>query len=165
MNHPVARFCLTLAVVLSAASALAAPVKYGWFGADAPGARSLFYGALPAAGEAPNPETIQLLLRCADKGKAIVVFIAETSAAVKPGEKLRVALSIARIRSTAVGRTMANQLSGVPSIRVTFPLHARVFAAMTEPRLLSIRAGGWQRKVPLTGLDGRLKRLVAACGK
>ncbi|MDH3232897.1 MAG: hypothetical protein OEQ29_05180, partial [Alphaproteobacteria bacterium] len=126
---------------------------------------TLFYGELPTAGEAPNPETIQLILRCADKGRAIVLFVAETSEKLKPGGFVRVVLSVARVRSETIGRTMANQLAGVPSLRARLPIRARVFAAMKERRTLRISAGKWQSAISLTGLGERLNRLLAACRK
>jgi hypothetical protein len=160
----VARLAPALAVLLflPCTPALA---KDGWHGAERPGARALFYGELPPKGQQPNPETIQLMLRCADKGKAVVLFVAETSAKLKPGKKVRVTLSVRRAQSTATGRTVANQLAGIPSLRVTFPLNARVFAAMTEPLVLKIRAGGWQRLVGLVGLGDRMNRLLKGCRK
>ena len=154
-----------LAILTAMLLACPAQARDGWHGAETPGARALFYGEVPAKGEPPNPETIQLVLRCADKRKAIVVFVAETSAKLKPGRSVRVVLSVAGVRSEASGRTMANQLAGVPSLRVSFPIRARVFAAMNEPRTLRIRAGAWQSTTPLKGLGGRLKRLLAACRK
>ncbi|HUT51484.1 MAG TPA: hypothetical protein VM325_19320 [Alphaproteobacteria bacterium] len=165
MSRCIARRRLALAFLLAGVFVSPAHAKDGWHGAERPGARALFYGEVPPTGRQPNPETIQLILRCADKGRAIVVFVAETSAKLKPGRALRVLLSVAGVRSAAMGRTTANQLAGVPSLRATLPLHARVFAAMTEPRTLHIQAGGWQRSLPLNGLGGRLKRLTAGCRK
>jgi hypothetical protein len=158
-------FALVLAALPCGPGARAAQAVDGWFGANAPGARSLFYGPLPAKGEAPNPETIQLLMRCAEKEKAIVLFVAETGDKLKPGANLSVVLTVGRVRSSALGRTKANQLAGVPSLRLTLPLGARVLAAMTGGQLLTIRAGGWQRNVPLFGAHARVRRLVEACGK
>jgi hypothetical protein len=154
-----------MTILLTCSFVSPAQAKEGWHGADRPGARALFYGELPPKGEPPNPETIQLLLRCAEIRKAIVLFVAETSAKLKPGRAVRVVLSVAGIRSAARGRTMANQLAGVSSLRVSFPIRARVFAAMSEPRTLRISAGGWQSTTSLKGLGGRLKRLLAACRK
>ena len=165
MSRCVAQRGLVLAVLLASMLVSPAYAKEGWHGAKGPGARTLFYGEMPPAGEPPNPETIQLILRCADKGKAIVLFVAETSAKLKPGKFVRVVLSVSRVRSETIGRTMANQLAGVSSLRARFSLRARVFAAMTEPRTLRISAGNWQSTMPLKGLGGRLKRLLAACRK
>lgn len=165
MSRCVARRSLVLAILLAGVFVSPAQAKEGWHGAERPGARALFYGELPPKGEPPNPETIQLLLRCAEKRKAIVLFVAETSAKLKPGKAVRVVLSVAGIRSAAKGKTMANQLAGVSSLKASFSLRARVFAAMTEPRTLRIRAGGWQSTTSLKGLGGRLKRLLAACRK
>ena len=165
MSPSVTRLAPALAILLASLFGSPAFAKEGWHGADRPGARTLFYGELPPAGEQPNPETIQLILRCADKGKAIVLFVAETSAKLKPGKFVRVVLSVSRVRSETIGRTMANQLAGVSSLRARFSLRARVFAAMTEPRSLRISAGNWQSAIPLKGIGGRLKRLLAACRK
>lgn len=165
MSRCVAQRGFALALLLASAFVSPAHAKEGWHGADRPGARTLFYGELPPAGEAPNPETIQLILRCADKGKAIVLFVAETSAKLKPGKFVRVVLSVARVRSETIGRTMANQLAGVPSLRARLPIRARVFAAMKERRTLRISAGKWRSALSLKGLGGRLKRLLAACRK
>jgi len=165
MFRRVARLAPALALLLTCSFVPPALAKEGWFGADRPGVRALFYGEMPPAGEPPNPETIQLLLRCADKRKAIVLFVAETSAKLKPGKRVRVVLSVGRVRSATMGRTKANQLAGVASLRANFSLRARVFAAMTEPRALRISAGGWQSTTPLKGLGGRMKRLLAGCRK
>jgi len=165
MNRSIFRCCLVAALLLATNSAALAEAKSAWFGADAPGARSLFYGAVPPKGEAPNPETIQLLLRCADQGKAIAVFVAETSEKLQPGKAVRVTFSAGKSNSSATGRTMANQLAGVPSLRVTLPLNARVFAGMGERETLRISAGGWESATPLTGLGQRMKHLLAGCRK
>lgn len=136
-----------------------------WFGADKPGAKSLFYGAIPPAGEPPNAETIYLSLNCADKGKAVVVFVSESGKNLKPGKNVRVVLTAAQINSTTMGKTLANELAGVPSIEVTYPVTAKVFAAMTEKATLRIRAGGWSKTIPLKGLGNGLKTLLAFCAK
>ena len=164
MTRCIVRFAPALAVMLLL-PCVPALAEDGWHGADRPGARALFYGALPPKGEQPNPETIQLLLRCADKGKAIVLFVAETSAKLKPGKNVRVVLSVGKVRSAATGQTKANQLAGVPSLRAEFSARARVFAAMTDPQSLRISAGGWESTTSLKGIGARLKRLVATCGK
>jgi hypothetical protein len=156
---------LVATVALTVLPLSASQARDGWHGADRPGARALFYGALPPKGRQPNPETIQLMLRCADTGKAIVLFVAETSAKLKPGKKVRVVLSVGKVRSAVTGETKANQLAGVASLRARFSARARVFAAMTDRRTLRISAGGWHNTTPLKGIDGRLKRLLASCRK
>jgi hypothetical protein len=156
---------LALAALLSVLPLSAPQAKDGWHGADRPGARALFYGELPPKGQQPNPETIQLMLRCADTGEAVVLFVAETSAKLKPGKKVRVVLSVGKVRSAVTGETKANQLAGVASLRARFSARARVFKAMTDRRTLRISAGGWHNTTPLKGIDGRLKHLVASCQK
>jgi hypothetical protein len=162
---PAALPSVILTVILLGLPLSAAQAKDGWHGADRPGARALFYGELPPKGQQPNPETIQLMLRCADKGKAVVLFVAETSEKLKPGKSVRVVLSVGKVRSATNGETKPNQLAGVPSLRARFSAQARVFAAMTDRATLRISAGGWQSTTPLNGIDGRLKHLVASCQK
>ena len=152
-----------LATLLCAFSVSPAEAKDGWFGADKPGARALFYGEVPPAGEPPNAETIYLSLSCAKKGKKIVLFVAETSGKLKPGTTVQVVMSAAMARSRAKGKVLPNQLAGIPSIEAAFPLNAAVFAAMTKTATLRIRAGAWRQATPLKGIGNRLKTVLAVC--
>lgn len=156
---------LALAAVLAIVLVSPAQARDGWFGADKPGARALYYGEVPAPGEQPNAETIYLSLACADKGNAIEVWVSESSNKLIPGRKLRVVLSAAGVSSAAMGKTVANELAGIPSIRASYPPAAAVFAAMTETASLRISTGGWRSSTPAKGLGKRLKTLLAACGK
>ena len=165
MSMCIVRPGLVLAALFAAQLVSPAQSRDGWFGADKPGARSLSYGEVPQAGERPNDETIYLSLSCVDKGNAIDVWVSESSEKLKPGKNVRVVLSAAGVSSVAMGKTVPNELAGIPGIQVTFPVDARVFAAMTETETLGISAGGWRDSTPLKGLGNRLKTLLAACGK
>ena len=171
MSLYAARPGLVMAALLALLLVSPAQARDGWFGADKPGAKSLLYGAIPPAGEPPNAETIYLSLNCADKGKAadgdksIVVFVSESSEKLKPGKNVRVVLTAAQVNSTTMGKTLPNELAGIPSIEVTYPVTARVFAAMTEKATLRIGAGGWSKTIPLKGLGNRMKTLLETCRK
>jgi len=163
--QPGAILAAALAIVAVTVPASQVQAKDGWLGGDKPGSKSLFYGELPPAGEPPNPENIAISLSCAKKGKAIVVFVSETDPKLKPGQKLRVILSAGGVNSVTQGRTLANQLAGVPSVKVTLSVKRRLFSGMNDKATLTIRAGGWLGSFPLKGIGNRLKTLLAACGK
>ena len=152
----------SLLTIVFATFLLGAPAHSadGWFGPSG----TLLYGDVPPAGEQPNPENIVLSMSCAEKGKAIVLFVAETGPVLQPNQPVRVELSAGGVTSAAVGRTLPNELAGVPSIRVNFPVSAKVFGAMSEKSSLELRADAWRKTLPLSGIGGRLTALLALCG-
>lgn len=132
----------------------------GWFGPSG----TLLYGDVPPAGEQSNPETIFLSMSCAETGKSVVLFVAETGSVLQPNQPVRVELVAGGVMSAAVGRTLPNELAGVPSIQVSFPVNAKVFGAMTEKATLELRADAWRKTLPLAGIGGRLTALLTLCG-
>jgi len=163
MSPHVVRPVFVLATALAILLVSPAQARDGWFGSARPGSKAVFYGEVPRPGERANDETIYLSLDCAGKGRGVAISVSETSKKLKPGRKVRVVVSAAGVRSTAIGKTQTNELAGVPGLEVILPAHARVFAAMRQTATLRISAGGWREATPLRGIGNRLKVLLAAC--
>jgi len=89
--------------------------------------------------------------------------VAETSAKLKPGRSVRVIAAINGVSHTAQGKTLNNELAGVPSLQVTFPANAKMFAVVTARGTLALAAGGWKQSTRLRGIGKRMARLVRAC--
>jgi len=141
----------------------AAQARDGWFGAEKPGARAVNYGEIPPKGEPANPETIYLRLSCSKDGRFLDVFVAETSAALKPGRQVRVTLSAKGVKTSVAGRTLANELAGVPSLQFRISVGAPVLAAMKPPAALRLSAGRWRETTSLRGVGNQLKTVLQSC--
>jgi len=152
-----------LVAALVAVPVSAAQARDGWFGAEKPGARAVNYGAIPPKGEAANPETIYLRISCSKDGRFLDVFVAETSAALKPGRQVRVTMSAKGVKTSVAGRTLANQLAGVPSLQFRISISASVLAAMTPQGTLRLSAGRWREATSLGGIGGQLKTVLRSC--
>lgn len=158
------RFGLGLLVaMLFTVPVSAAQGKDGWFGAEKPGARALNFGEIPPSGEPANPETIYLRLSCSKDGRFLGFFVGETSAALKPGRQVRVTVSVKGVKTSVAGRTLANQLAGVPSLQFRLPIGARVLAAMKSPATLRLSAGRWHETRSLRGIGKQLKTVLRSC--
>lgn len=149
-------------ILLAAAPAQA---RDGWFGSSRKGDATIFYGDVPKQGEPANAETIALSLGCGKAKGTVSLFVTETNDKLKPGQAIRVIIAINGASHTAPGRTLANELAGVPSVQATFPATAKPFALVTESGTLALAAGAWTAKFALRGIGARMARLIRECGK
>lgn len=151
------------AAALVVHTATPAQSREGWFGSDRPGRSAIFYGEVPAKGEPANDETIYLSLACAKTKNFIEVLLSESSNDLKPNRTVQVILSAGGVATSAWGKTLTNDLAGVPSLEVLLPAHSAVFSAMLDAQSLEIRVGAWKTKTPLKDSRGYLKTLLENC--
>ena len=154
---------LAITVVVSVQLAQSAQAREGWFGSGRTGSTAIYYGEVPRAGERANEETIQLALTCARNSTGIEISVSETSKALKPDKRVTVKLSAGGVSASATGKTLANELAGIPSLSVTFPATSSVFVAMKANRTLGISVGRWRSRTSPRGIGNRMTRLLADC--
>ena len=156
---------MVLFVLFAVQLAAPAQAREGWFGSDQPGKTGIFYGEIPPTGEPANDEMIHISLNCNKSRDAIYVLLSESSKQLKPNKSVRVTISAAGVSSSAMGKTLPNELAGIPSLEILLPLDAAVLRAMLNASSLTIRVDTWKSTTTLQGIAGRLKALLKACSK
>jgi hypothetical protein len=156
----------TLALAAFAAPSLAADA---WLGRAQDKDVYLSYGATPPAGEAPNPETIQLNLGCTKGSGVVKIFVAESSTALVPGRTVQLTLAAAGIVTSVQAKVLPNQLAGVPSLQATLPAGSAVFDVLARlgragRGTLRLTAAAWSARFPLETMGLQADSFFRACG-
>ncbi|MFO1124450.1 MAG: hypothetical protein U1E25_03555 [Methylocystis sp.] len=102
---------------------------------------------------------------CAPGSGVVKIWIAETSASLKAGDKATAIFSVGEKKSKVAGKLVANEEAGVPSFEGRVAAKDPIFAAMTSGETLTIAIGGAQRTAPLAEATDKFKKFAAACAK
>ena len=102
---------------------------------------------------------------CKPGSGEVKLWIAETSAKLKPGKSATAALSVGAAKAKVVGKLMPNEEAGVPSFEGTFSAAEPIFRAMASGATLEVAVGLSKQSAPLAGAADKFKKFAAACAK
>jgi hypothetical protein len=113
------------------------------------------------------PETDDSLgsFTCAPGSGVVKIWVAETSAKLKAGDKATAILSVGEKSAKVAGKLVPNEEAGVPSFEGRLPAKDPVFAAMSGGQTLEVAIGGTKRSAPLADASEKFKKFAAACAK
>jgi hypothetical protein len=102
---------------------------------------------------------------CGPGSGVVKIWIAETSAKLKAGDKATAILSVGEKSAKVAGKLVPNEEAGVPSFEGRLPAKDPVFAAMAGGQTLDVAIGGTKRSAPLADASEKFKKFAAACAK
>lgn len=158
-----ALLCLTLlATGLAAASAKdstkdAAKDAATWSTINGKDQATLRYG--------DDSEESVVVFSCKPRSDAVRIFVGETDASLKPNEKATAAISAGSQKATVRGRTVPNELAGVPSFMGGLSASDPLFAALTGSDNLVIKVAKARTVVPLKSIGSKAADFSKACRK
>jgi len=112
-----------------------------------------------------DSEESVVVFSCKPRSDAVRVFVGETDASLKPNEKATAAISAGSQKATVRGRTVPNELAGVPSFMGSLEASDPLFAALTGSDNLVIKVAKARTVVPLKGIGSKGADFIKACRK
>ena len=95
----------------------------------------------------------------------VKIWVAETSAKLKAGDKAAAILSVGEKSAKVAGKLVPNEEAGAPSFEGRLPAKDPIFAAMAGGQMLDVAIGGTKRSAPLADASEKFKKFAAACAK
>jgi hypothetical protein len=112
-----------------------------------------------------DSEESVIVFSCKPQSDAVRIFVGETDASLKPNEKATGLISIGGQKATLRGRTVPNELAGVPSFMGSLPAADPLFAALTPSGALVIKVAKTRTVVPLKSIGSKGANFSKACRK
>jgi hypothetical protein len=118
---------------------------------------SLIYG--------DGSEESDLILSCKPRSNSIRFFIGETDASLKPKMQVTASFTVGAAKAAVAGKTVPNELAGVPSFIGDLPATDPLFDAMTGAPAIAIKVGKTAKTIPLKTLGSKAAAFAKACRK
>ena len=112
-----------------------------------------------------DSEESVVVFSCKPRSNAVRLFVGETDASLKPNEKTTAAISAGSQKATVRGRTVPNELAGVPSFMGGLEASDPLFAALTGSDNLVIKVAKSRTVVPLKSIGSKGADFIKACRK
>jgi len=112
-----------------------------------------------------DSEESVIVFSCKPRSDAVRIFVGETGASLKPNEKTTASISAGNQKATVRGRTVPNELAGVPSFMGGLSAADPLFAALTGSDNLVIKIAKARTVVPLKSIGSKGADFIKACRK
>jgi hypothetical protein len=112
-----------------------------------------------------DSEESVVVFSCKPRSDAVRIFVGETDASLKPNEKTTAQVSAGSQKTTVRGRTVPNELAGVPSFMGGLEASDPLFAALTGSGDLVIKVAKSRTVVPLKSIGSKAADFSKACRK
>lgn len=150
---------IALGLLLAATPALAKDVWTYW-GADksSPDRAGLNFGE-------PDSEESTAHFGCKPHSGRIEFFLGETSEKLRPNKPMKATLTLGGARLEVVGKTLPNELAGVPSFQGAIDAADPFFEKLAGAKALAVAVGPARESLPLAGLGDKAEKFLKACAK
>lgn len=155
------RACLVLSLVLtvtvllvSAASAQPQPKSKWTMNSDSKQV-SLIYG--------DDLEESDLIFSCKPRSNSVRIFVGETDASIKPNQKLTASMSAGSATASVAGKTIPNELAGVPSFTGDLAATDPLFDALASAPAIAIKVAKTAKSIPLKTMGNKAAAFTKAC--
>ena len=148
-----------LAVVLSLASIVSARAedKPKWTMMSSSNQVSLVYG--------DGSEESDLVLSCKPRSNSVRLFIGETDASLKPKMQVTASVTVGAAKATIAGKTVPNELAGVPSFVGELPATDPLFDAMATAPMIALKVAKTAKDISLKTIGSKALAFSKACRK
>jgi hypothetical protein len=102
---------------------------------------------------------------CKPASGEVKIWIAETSAKLKPGTPVTAVLSAGGAKTRVAGRLTPNEEAGVPSFEGTFKAADPIMKALAGAAALEVVVGPSKQSAPLAGAADKFTKFAAACAR
>ena len=148
-----------LAVALSIGSLVSARAddKPKWTMISDKNQVSLIYG--------DGSEESDLVLSCKPRSNTVRFFIGETDKSLKPKMQVTATFSAGAAKATVAGKTLPNELAGIPSFTGEIAATDPLFDALASAPSISIKVAKATREIPLKTMGSKAGAFSKACRK
>lgn len=148
---------LAVALFLGSIASASADDKPKWTMMSSSSLVSLIYG--------DGSEESDLVLSCKPRSNSVRFFIGETDASLKPRMQVTASVTVGGTKATITGKTVPNELAGVPSFIGELPATDPLFDAMAGSPAISLKVAKTAKNIPLKTIDSKAAAFSKACRK
>jgi hypothetical protein len=112
-----------------------------------------------------DSEESDLIFSCKPRSNSVHIFIGETDASLKPNQKATASLSAGSASASISGKTIANELAGVPSFIGELSATDPLFDALTGAPAIAIKVAKTAKSIPLKTMGSKAAAFGRACRK
>ena len=150
---PVSLFAVALSIAWSVAAA--ADDKPKWMMNSDSKQVSLIYG--------DGSEESDLVLSCAPHSNSVRIFVGETDASLKSNVQVTTSITVGGATVAVRGRTVPNELAGVPSFVGTLPATDPLFDALAGGTTIAIKVAKTAKQIPLKTMGSKAAAFSKSC--
>ena len=110
-------------------------------------------------------EESDLVLSCKPRSNSVRFFIGETDPSLKPNMKVTVSVTAGSAKATVAGKTVPNELAGVPSFIGDLTAADPLFDAIAGAPTVRLKIAKTAKDIPLKTLGGKAVAFSKACRK
>lgn len=118
---------------------------------------SLIYG--------DGSEESDLVLSCKPRSNSVRFFIGETDRSLKPNMKVTASVTAGSALATVAGKTVPNELAGIPSFIGDLPATDPLFDAMAGAPAIALKVAKTTKSIPLKTMGSKAAAFSKACRK
>lgn len=118
---------------------------------------SLIYG--------DGSEESDLIFSCKPRSDSVRIFVGETDASLKPNQKATTAFTAGGTSASVAGKTVPNELAGVPSFIGELAATDPLFDALGTAPAIAIKVAKTARSIPLKTMGSKAAAFSKACRK
>jgi hypothetical protein len=112
-----------------------------------------------------DSEETDLALICKPHSNSVKIFVGETDKSLKPKMQVTVTFSAGAAKATVAGKTLPNELAGIPSFEGELAATDPLFDAMATAPSISIKVAKATRDIPLKTMGSKAGAFSKACRK
>jgi hypothetical protein len=148
---------IALALSLAAIVSAHADNKPKWTMISNSNQASLVYG--------DGSEESDLVLSCKLRSNSVRFFIGETDASLKPKMQVTASVTVGAAKASVAGKTVPNELAGVPSFVGELPATDPLFDAMARAPAIALKVAKTAKEIPLKTIGSKALAFSKACRK
>ncbi len=108
-------------------------------------------------------EESDLVLSCKPRSNSVRFFIGETDRSLKPNVKVTASVTAGSATATVAGKTVPNELAGIPSFIGDLPATDPLFDAMAGAPTIRLKVAKTAKDIPLKTLGSKAAAFSKAC--
>jgi len=112
-----------------------------------------------------DSEETDLALICKPHSNSVKIFVGETDKSLKPKMQVTATFSAGAAKATVAGKTLANELAGVPSFEGDLPATDPLFDAMASAPSISLKVAKSVKTISLKTIGSKALAFSKACRK
>ena len=108
-------------------------------------------------------EESDLIFSCKPRGNSVRIFVGETDASLKPNQKATAAFTAGSASANVAGKTLPNELAGVPSFTGDLAATDPLFDALGTAPSIGIKVAKTSKSIPLKTMGSKAASFSKAC--
>src|SRR4051812_14628795 len=112
-----------------------------------------------------DSEESDLVLSCKPHSNSVKIFVGETDKSLKPKMPVTATFTVGAAKATVPGKTLPNELAGVPSFTGELAATDPLFDAMAGAPSISIKVAKTAKDIPLKTMGSKAGAFSKACRK